>query len=225
MNLEDIKKLKIATEKLTKWESTGQAFGHFDNIKSKPKGYNIYEFYCCMRIMKDLQQHYDVELIPSTLGKSIFPESPASKNGWAYFKIEPKDRTSTHYQVCFGTNIKISSSPDTTCAPDISFQNINSSSDPDENDVELIMDAKFKTDRDTKFSIGTIREFITMINDLQTNNASSTDIKFNLLPSIKSNCLISNGKVIVKHQQYCSNNNLLQVGSFVHDSSSFDIIG
>ncbi len=225
MNLEDIKKLKTATEKLTKWETTGQAFGHFDNIKSTPKGYNIYEFFCCMRIVKDLQQHYNVKLIPSTRGNSIFPESPAPKNGWAYFEIRPKKLNVKSYQICFGSNIKLSSSPDTTCAPDISVQKINSSTDPDENEVELIMDAKFKKDRNTKFSISTIREFITMINDLQTNNATSIDLEFNLLTDLKANCLLSNGKVIAKHKQYCTNNKVIQVGTFVHDSPNFDVIG
>lgn len=224
MNLEDIKKLKAATEKLTKWETTGQAFGHFENIKLK-KPDRLYEFFCCMRIIEDLQEHYDVKIIPSSRGKYIFPESPAPKIGWTYFEIRPKKLNVKSYQICFGSNIKLSSSPDTTCAPDISIQKINSSTDPDENDVELIMDAKFKKDRDTKFSISTIREFITMINDLQTNRAASIDLEFNILTNIKANCLISNGKVIVKHQQYCSNNNLLQIGSFVHDSSTFHVIG
>lgn len=225
MNLEDIKKLRIATEKLTKWESTGQAFGHFNKIDSKPKGYNIYEFYCCMRIMEDLQQHYDIDLVPSSTGKGIFPEGPSPKTGWSYFKITPKNKTSTFYQVCFGTKIKISSSPDTTCAPDISFQKINSGNDPDENDIELIIDAKFKTNRDTKFSISIIREFITNVNDFKVNQASSTDIDFNLLKNIKGNCLISNGKVITKHHQYCVNNMVKQVGSFVHDSSNYEVVG
>lgn len=225
MNLEDINQLRIATQKLTTWESTGDAFGHFSKINSKPKGYNIYEFYCCMRIMEDLQQHYDIDLIPSIPGKSIFPEGPSPKAGWAYFTIKPKNKTSTSYQVCFGTNIKISSSPNTHCAPDISFQNINSGDDPNENDVELIMDAKFKKNRDTKFSISTIHEFITIINNLGVKNASITDIRFNLLTDIRANCLISNGRVINKHQLYCANNKVKQVGSFVYDNSNYNVVG
>ncbi|OXA84955.1 hypothetical protein [Flavobacterium hercynium] len=225
MNLEDIKKLKVATEKLTKWETTGQAFGHFENIKSKPKGDNIYEFFCCMKIIKDLQKNYNIELIPTSKGEYIFPESPAQKNGWAYFTIEPKNKTLNSYQICFGTNIKLSSSPKTTCAPDISFQGINSGNNPDENDVELIMDAKFKKNRDTKFSITTIREFATMIIDLKTDKALLTDIQFNDFKNMKSNCLISNGQVIDKHEQYCKNKNILQVGSFVYDNTKYDVIG
>jgi hypothetical protein len=224
MTLKDIKKLKTATEKLTKWETTGQAFGHFDNIKLK-KPDRMYEFFCCMRIVKDLQQHYTVKLIPSTRGKNIFPESPAPKIGWAYFEIHPKKKNLKSYQICFGSNIKLSSSPDTTCAPDISIQKIDSSTDPDENNVELILDAKFKKDGDTKFSISTIREFITMINDLQTNNAATIDLEFNLLTDLKANCLLSNGKVIAKHKQYCTNNNVVQVGTFVHDKTTFDVTG
>lgn len=225
MNFEDIKKLRTATEKLTRWETTGQAFGHFDNIKSTSKGYNIYEFYCCMRIVKDLQLHYNVNLIAGIRGKNVFPESPAPKYGWAYFEIFPKKHKVSSYQICFGSNIKLSTSPDTTCAPDISFQNINSSADPDENEVLLLMDAKFKKDRDTKFSIGTIREFITMINDLQTKSAASIDLKFNLLNDLKANCLLSNGKVIDKHKQYCTNNKVIQIGTFVHDNTTFDVVG
>jgi hypothetical protein len=225
MNLEDIKQLKIATEKLTKWESTGEAFGHFNEINSKPNVYNIYEFYCCMRIMEDLQQNYEIDLVPSSMGKWVFPQGPSPKRGWSYFKIKPKNKTLTSYQICFGTKIKISSSPDTTFAPDISFQNINSGNDPDENDVELIMDAKYKSNRNTKFSISTIKEFITNVNILKVNQAFSTDIDFHLLIDIRGNCLISNGKVITKHQPFCVNNKVKQVGSFIHDSATYDVVG
>lgn len=224
MTIQDIEKLKEATKKLTKWESTGQAFGHFENIKSKTTD-RTFEFYCLMRILADLRNNYVITLVPGVKGKKIFPEAPAKKVGWARFSIEPKNTKLKKYQVCFGTKIKLSSSPKSTVAPDISFQNINASDDPDETMVDLIMDPKYKSNRDKTIDVSLIREFRAIIDDLDIANANNSDLLLDSLKNIKSNCLLTNGNAHVDQEQYCKNHGMKQVGSFIHDSSSYEVVG
>jgi hypothetical protein len=224
MTLQDIKMLKDATEKLTKWESTGQAFGHFENIKSK-KSDRMYEFYCLMRILADLRNNYVITLVPGLKGKKIFPQAPANKAGWARFTIEPKNTNLTKFQVCFGTKIKLSSSPQSTVAPDISIQNLNATDDPDETMVVLIMDPKYKSNRNTTIDVSLIREFRAIIDDLDIINANISDLLFHSLLNLKSNCLLTNGKAHEDQEQYCINHGMKQVGSFIHDTVTFEVIG
>lgn len=224
MTLQDIKMLKKATEKLTKWELTGQAFGHFENIKSK-KTDRIYEFYCLMRILVDLKKNYNITVVSSSKGGKIFPEGPANKVGWARFNIKPINTSLTEYQVCFGTNIKLSTSPQSTVAPDISFQHFNATDDPDETMVILIMDPKFKSNRNTTISVNLIREFRAIIADLDITNANNSDLLFHSLHNMKSNCLLTNGNAHEGQEQYCINHGMKQVGSFIHDNVNFEVIG
>lgn len=224
MTITEIRKLKKETEKLTTWESSKKAFGHFKNIETS-KDDRIYEFYCLLRVLNDLKKNYDIKLILGTKGKRIFPLSPAKKIGWSRFEITPKNTKRSKYQVCFGTNIKISSSPQTSIAPDISFQNIDSTDDPDQTMVNLIMDAKYKSDKRTKLDISLIREFKAIINDLEIENAKSIDLSFNKLTNLKSNCLLTNADTLDAHEQYCINNGIKQVGSFRDPKINYKVIG
>lgn len=224
MTISDIKKLKKETEKLTTWESSKKAFGHFKNIEASSDD-RIYEFYCLLRLLEDLRKNYVVTLIPGAKGKKIFPLAPGNKIGWARFEIIPKNKNHKKYQVCFGTSIKISCSPLTSIAPDISFQNIDATDDPDEKMVQLVMDAKYKSKKTSSIDISLIREFKAIINDLEIENASSVDILFNNLKDLKSNCLITNANTLDNHKQYCINNGMKQVGIFRNQKINYKIIG
>ncbi len=225
MTKADINKLKNATMALTKWDSTGQAFGHFKKIKGKPKPYSIYEFFCLMKILEDLRTNYNIQLIKGWKNKKIFPQSPAPKDGWSYFKIQNKNDPTNCFQVCYGTKIRLSSAPQTLISPDISVQDVNSTSDPDDSMVFLIMDAKCKEDFESSVSVELLHEFMQKVKALNTSGANSITLIFSLLNHLKSNCLLTNGDVITKHDQYCKNNNVRMIGNFDWMSNTPKIVG
>jgi hypothetical protein len=102
----------------------------------------------------------------------------------AYFEIVHKTNPKEKYQVCYGTKIKLSTSPKTQIAPDISIQNFASTDDPDETMVELIMDAKFKYDESKAISIEQIHAFMQRVNVLKTSGAPSLPISLHKLSTL-----------------------------------------
>lgn len=228
MNKAELKKLKVATEKLTKWESSGKAFGHYQVIEGKANttdgADSLYEFWCLMKILVDLKANYKIDLIPGNPAGKIFPQAPSLKKGWPYFKIELNSDPTNKYQVCYGTKIKLSRAPKTTIAPDISIQKHDSTDDPDETMVELIMDAKFKYQNTSSLPVDQIHAFIQRVNALQTQNAYSLPLMFNSLALLKSNCLLTNGQALGDQKDYCILNNIKQVEQF-DISSTYNVIG
>lgn len=221
--------MKKATEKLTKWESSGKAFGHYQVIESKATSKagadRIYEFWCLLKILDDLRINYNILCVPdSRVDKKIFPQAPAPKRGFAYFKIEHKIDTNNKYQVCYGTEIKLSLAPKTTIAPDISVQRHDSTDDPDEKMVELIMDAKFKSRNTDTLPIEQIHAFMQRVNALQTQNASTIPLQFSALTALKSNCLLTNAQALMDQKNYCALYGVKQVEKF-DISSTYSVIG
>lgn len=228
MNKAELKKLKVATEKLTKWESSGKAFGHYQVIEGKANttdgADSLYEFWCLMRILIDLKTNYKIDLIPGNSAGKIFPQAPSLKKGWPYFKIELNSDPTNKYQVCYGTKIKLSLAPKTTIAPDISIQKHDATDDPDESMVELIMDAKFKYSSTSPLPVDQIHAFIQRVNALQTQNADTLPFKLDLLNDIKSNCLLTNGKALSDQDDYCKLNKIKQVEQF-DISNDYNVVG
>lgn len=219
MNKTQLRQLKLATRKLTKWDSSEKSFGHFKVIEAKAtniKGADrIYEFYCLMKILEDLMANYKITLHPGTKTGKIFPEAPSPKKGWPYFIIEQKEGGDNKFQVCYGTKIKLSLAPKTTIAPDISIQKYNSTDDPNESMVELIMDAKFKYSNESALPIDQIHAFIQKVNALQTQAAASISLIFTTpMLNIKGNCLLTNGKALQNQNDYCRLNKIIQVEGF-----------
>ncbi len=224
-----IRSLKTATEKLTTWEDTGKAFGHLgvlDTVADENrKSDRLYEFYCLMRVLEDLSHFYDIELIPSKYGINEFPQSPGEKQNFAKFEVHKKGNSANAYQVCFGTKIRLSFAGGTTVSPDISFQAIDATDDPDESMVELILDAKYRNDPSRALSIETIRGFSAIVEDLGISRASSLPLSFAALSSIKGNCLLTNGEVIFRHEAYCKHRSMKQVGKFDLGGNPIDVVG
>ena len=229
MTKAELKQLKAATEKLTKWDSSGKAFGHFNVIKSKAtekKGADkVYEFFCLMKLLADLLINYDIKIVGGTKSGKVFPEAPANKQGWPLFEIIKKTDPSNKFQICYGTNIKLSLAPKTTIAPDISIQKHDSTDDPDESMVEMILDAKFKFTSTSALPIEQIHAFIQRVNALQTSGADSIPLAFNRLMMIKSNCLLTNGKALSDQHDYCVLNKIKQVENFDSIGSIFNVVG
>lgn len=219
----NISNLRRAIEKLSKWESSGAAFGFIKTVSNKNPDY-IYEFFCAMRVLKDLSVNHLVEITPGTNGFK-FPRKPGNKSDWAYFEIKDKNTGRVLYQFCLGTTIKISSSPSTTFGADISIQKGHAGYDPDESDIVLIMDAKYKENNSSKLDIGTIREFAACVRDMNVPKGIRGRLVFNSLVRLRANCLFTNGEAETLHQQYCTNRKLKQVGRFDCDRRTMQIIG
>ncbi|MBQ0786583.1 MAG: hypothetical protein KBT69_03725 [Oceanihabitans sp.] len=78
--LKEIKDYAIALRKASSWSNSNETIAHIqtsDNEETKRE--YIYEFYCYLRILKDLKVNYDLELIPGELQKVLFPKAPALK--------------------------------------------------------------------------------------------------------------------------------------------------
>lgn len=222
MTPKEIADLKTATIKLTRWDSSKKAFGHYKVIEAKRTD-RIYEFWCLMKILQDLRINYDIELIPNSVGNGIFPQSSAKKKGYAYFKIKHKTIHDSKFQICYGTKIKLSGAPKTTHAPDISVQIWDSTEDPDENMVQLIMDAKYK-EKDGTIPVSQIHEIMQRITALNTKNADKINLHFDKLKPLLGNCLLTNGKGLKDQKEYCV---LFQVKQVEHFGISmpFNVIG
>jgi hypothetical protein len=216
-----LKSLRNAIEKLSKWESSGEAFGFIDSVSDRNPDY-IYEFYCAMRILADIQRSHIIELKSGTKGFR-FPQKPGNKAEWAHFVIKNKKTKRFQAQFCLGINIKITSSPQTTFGADISFLKRTPGNNPHDIHVMHIMDAKYKKSSTSKLDIGTIREFAQCVRDM--NAPKRSPIQFKKLQQLKANCLFTNGQVVPDHLQYCKNRKLKQVGEFDHDKKVFNVIG
>jgi hypothetical protein len=217
MTKAELKDLKIATQKLTRWDSSNTAFGHFQVVEPKAttskNADRIYEFFCLMKLLTDLHTHYQILLVAGNPAGKIFPQAPANKKGWPYFKITNK-KDGHSYQVCYGTTIKLISSPKTSIAPDISIQVGTSTDDPDESMVELVMDAKFKYKSNQSMPIAQIHAFIQIVSALKTIKASAMTLEFDRLVDLKANCLLTNGKGLDDHRKYCMDFYIKQVERF-----------
>lgn len=223
MSLSYIKSLRESIGKLTKWESSGEAFGFIENVSNKNPDY-IYEFFCAMSILKDLNKNQSIKLVKGKEGYK-FPRKPGRKEDWAKFLIREKGTRYVLFQFCLGTEIKISSSPLTSFGADISLQSHDAPDDPDDSHVILIMDGKYKKSITSKLDIGTIREFAKCVSDMDVPKRSRFKLQFDTLSELNANCLLTNGEGMKDHEQYCKNNKLKQVGRFDCDGKKIVIVG
>lgn len=209
-----LKQLRKSIEKLSKWETSGKAFGFIKTVPDTKDNY-IYEFFCAMKVLEDLSISHAITLEPSPHNRQYkFPLKPGSKKNWARFLIKDNKSAAPIAQLCLGTEIKISTSPKTTFGSDISFQTPSASEDPDEKEVILIMDAKYKSDSKKRMNISTIREFAQCVHDMDAPKAQKSTLKFTNLIGLDANCLFTNGLPDDKHESYCKQNKMKQVGTF-----------
>jgi hypothetical protein len=219
--IKHINSFSTSLYEVSKWRTTSDPFGHID---SKTADNYIYEFYCYMRILEDLQANYEVRFVTGT---NSFPKKPANKsNGWARFDLHDKTNGILLFQVCAGTNVEHTAIANYTTAPDISFQTHDSPDTPNENHLLMILDSKYKTGKadDKKIDIATLREFANIVNDFNLDAEKSSRILLNALQTISGNCLVSNGQTAVGHQPFCAHSRIKQVGKFV-PNEAFDVVG
>jgi hypothetical protein len=194
-------------QKASKWPNTINPFGHVGSAED----YYIFKFYCYVKVLHDLNEFQNVKIVGGTAKGYIFPKGPAKKNGgWSRFDIYNQSGDCL-YQVCSGTDIALSNLPDVSFSPDISFQKPDASDEPTQNDVVLIMDAKYKKNG---IDFGNIKEMAEVVRSLETADASNIALKFNKLTELKTNCLLSNGGISSKHSKYCEMRFIRQIGQF-----------
>src|SRR5690606_34825924 len=101
----------------------------------------IYEFYCYLRVVIDLQANYKIEFIEGSGDFQFnFPRKAASKKGKPRFHAFENGKLA--FQICAGTMINCEYDREKN-HPDISFQLPTASENPTEDDLIIIMDAKF----------------------------------------------------------------------------------
>jgi len=163
-----INNLRTAIHSLSRWETSGKAFGYIQTVTDDKDDY-IYEFFCAMKVLEDLSNNHRIVLKRGING-FVFPKKPGVKRMWARFVGYDSTGTTEQFQVCLGVKIKITASPLTTFGSDISIQQAGTSDDPYDSDILLIMDAKYKWENETVMDIGTIREFAQCVFDMNTPN-------------------------------------------------------
>lgn len=154
----------------------------------------IYEFYCYICLVIDLMNNYDLEFIKG-VGKSEykFPRKAALKKGKPRFHA--LENGELKFQICAGTKINCSIALEEDNNPDISFQKPDASENPNEDDIILIMDAKFKEDPKAVLPKSEVYKFITISYNLfNLKGAPSVPINFDRFADMLGNCLITNGQ-------------------------------
>lgn len=194
--LDEINSLADSLANVSSWKTSKDAFGHIiiesKGIEKVAKKDYIYEFYCYMKIIEDLNKKTN-QNIKFVIGNGIFPRNPASKTNRPYFVLE-KDNSEL-FQICSGTQIQTIIS-DFKKAPDISFQKISSDPDlPNYEDVIAIYDAKYSESSSLKsFQEGQMVLFSDMIRLLNLQIAGDLTSYYTNFNEFKGNCLVTNKK-------------------------------
>lgn len=218
-----INNLRNAIQSLSRWESSGKAFGYIQTVSDDKDDY-IYEFFCAMKVLEDLSHNHTI-LLKRGIKGFVFPKKPGVKQMWARFVAYDLTSSAEQFQICLGVKIKITASPQTTFGSDISIQQAGTGEDPFDTDMLLIMDAKYKWKDDTVMDIGTIRQFAQCVNDMGVPKPGAAILTFRSHPEFNANCLFTNGEPDENHEQYCINRRLKQIGRFDCDGRAMIVVG
>lgn len=106
---------------------------------------------------------------------------PAPKADYCYYSVIDKSTQKEIFQLCYGTEVNLSFANQTTHGLDISIQKAKSTLTPNENDVVMIMDAKYSAKSDSKISKQNISYFGQWVRDLGVENAAKSKLQFDEL--------------------------------------------
>lgn len=194
--LDRINQIAKSLDKASKWKNSEDAFGHIviddRGTKKIAEDNYIYEFYCLMKIIEDLNKRTNHE-IKFKNENGIFPKKPASKNNRPYFILEVDGKEI--FQICSGTNIQTKLT-NVTKAPDISFQTMESDSIlPLCKDILAIYDAKYSDSKSAKsYQEGQMALFNRMIRLLELEKPKSIEKYLTDYFAFSGNCILTNGK-------------------------------
>lgn len=221
--LEEIRKYAELLGKAAKWDASNEQILNIESIKEgKNKKEYIYEFYCFLRIITDLTNHYDIEKVNSS-AKTFFPKGPASKSNYPYFIAKNKATGEVVFEIC--TSVDIIGKAGETSAPDISFHHPKNNMDPTHEDVFMLFDAKFKHELTTNVHESEFNKVHAMVVNLNTENASEIDIvMFNELKELIGNCLLTNSSAFKTNIGHHKIYNIKEVEHF-DVGKKFNVIG
>ncbi|MFD2556048.1 hypothetical protein [Sphingobacterium tabacisoli] len=152
----------------------------------------IYEFYCYLCIIVDLKKNYSIQFIKGEGNFEYnFPRKAAKKKGKPRFHAFENDELV--FQICAGTMIKCEFEREKN-HPDISFQIPSAKEDPSEEDLIIIMDAKFTEAVNSKLSKSEFYKFGGITDVFNLRNSPIININFDKLKDMFANCLITNGR-------------------------------
>lgn len=182
--------------KVSIWKNSKDAFGHivtYEKGKEKiAKEDYIYEFYCYMKIIEDLDKNPN-HTVKFKNGNGFFPKKPATKKDRPYFVLEVDKKEVL--QICSGTKIQTKLT-NINKAPDISFQSMEADYElPSYKNILAIYDAKYSLSKNTNsFQEGQMVLFSDMIKLLKLKKPIDISIYFTDYKDFKGNCLITNRK-------------------------------
>lgn len=216
---------------VVEWHGSGMPIAEVDlkpHSESSPD--YIYEFYCLIRIVNDLNHFQRVYFEEGTGPFRIsFPRSPANKKGKPYFLVYDRasDPPKKLFQICAG--VKIRTIHDMNRAPDISFQTAEAPENPKWDHVGFIFDAKNKRADSNSNQLGQNEfSYVTqMIRDLKLDASSAPRIamfRFQELAGLEANCILTNGSCFAAPKAYFEENNIKIAAQF-DKGLPFEIFG
>lgn len=223
--LNKINDLAVSLAKVSTWKNSKDAFGHivtYESGKEKIAEDNyIYEFYCYMKIIEDLNKKANHE-IKFVKANGIFPKKPVIKKNRPYFVLEVDKKEV--FQICSGTQIQTKIS-NIKKAPDISFQSMTSDDDlPLYNDILAIYDAKYSESKKTiSFQEGQMVLFNRMIRLLQKENPANIEKYYTDYIDFKGNCLLTNKKSYTTDIDELNEEKITVIEDF-DDKKTFNVI-
>jgi len=152
----------------------------------------IYEFYCFLRIVVDLKVNYIIEFKEGDgIYQYNFPRKAANKKGKPRFHAWENGKLA--FQLCAGTMINCEYDREKN-HPDISFQLPEASENPSEEDLIIIMDAKFTEDPTAKLSKAEFYKFGGITDVFNLRETPKKAIRFDGFNDMFGNCLITNAR-------------------------------
>lgn len=181
-------------EKGAVWQNTNEVLAPVlgdDDQKQAAKDY-IYEFYCYLCVIVDLKTNYDIKFIQGAGDYQFnFPRKAAPKKNKPRFHAFENSKLA--FQICAGTMINCEYQREKN-HPDISFQLPDASENPSEEDLIIIMDAKFTEDPTSRLSKTEFYKFGGITDVFDIRSTPKITINFNMLKNMFGNCLITNGR-------------------------------
>lgn len=159
----------------------------------KAKEDYIFEFYCFLRMVRDLQINFRVDYVPGAgVNQHCFPRKPANKQDRPRFDIYDKASGKLLWQFCLGTKIRDRNGRER--APDMSLQAASAApNSPVCSDVRLVWDAKFKGSPAQRLTDADLATFAHMVEFFDLRGGAIPPVRFDRLMDLACNGLISNG--------------------------------
>jgi hypothetical protein len=148
-------------------------------------------------------------------GGNQFPESPARKREYSYFKVVTR-RRGMSWDVCHGT--KIRDRYDKWRAPDISLQRSSARNQPTWRHVFAIWDAKHRKSNSRRITNPEYAYFGMFIRTLRVPRPRTRDGLSRVLPrAFEVSALITNGRFAREPEEHCLDCGFSMVESFIGD--------